>query len=209
MVIVPLHSPFRSQFPITSMAICPPTTAHPVTAVFQATRPRSLICTLPLFIIFLIPRPDQVQLQVLHFRRVLFPCASDVMSSKLYENSLDPSDHLFSVSPTSSLPKCNIHRIPRLTVVQVHCHITRFQAATIPIITDPSKLKTIITAHQTITIIMGPPTITTPPSLHLHKLCRKLKWITGMLIRPNVPRFNIGRAEIRGIVLFFSTDRFR
>lgn len=81
MVIVPLHLPFRSQFPITSMAIYPPTMAHLVMAVFRATPPRSLICTLPLFITFLILRPDQVQLQVLHFRRVLFPCASDVMSS--------------------------------------------------------------------------------------------------------------------------------
>jgi hypothetical protein len=136
MVIVPLHLPFRSQFPITSMAIYPPTMAHPVMAVFQAT-PLSLICTLPLFIIFLILPPDQVQPQVLLFRRVLFPCASDVMSSKLYENSLDPSDHCFLFHPTSSLHKCNTHRIPRLTVVQVHYPTTRFQAATIPIITDP------------------------------------------------------------------------
>jgi hypothetical protein len=126
----------------------------------------------------------------------------------LYENFLDPSDHLFSVSPTSSLPKCNTHRIPRLTVVQVHYHITRFQAATIPIITDPSRLRTIITAHQTIIIIMVPRTTITPPSLHLPKLYQKLKWITGMLIRPNGRRF-IGRAEMRGIVLFFfSIDRF-
>jgi hypothetical protein len=83
MVIVHLHLPFRSQFPITSMAIYPPTMVLLVMAVFQATPPRSLICTLPLFIIFLILPPDQVQLQVLHFRRVLFPCESDVMSSKL------------------------------------------------------------------------------------------------------------------------------
>lgn len=48
---------------------------------------------------------------------------------------------------------------------------------------------------------MGPPTITTPPSLHLPKLSQKLKWITGMLIRPNVRRF-IGRAEMRRIVFF-------
>lgn len=112
MVIVPLHLPFRSQFPITSMAIYPPTMAHPVMAVFQATLPLSLICTLPLFIIFLILPPDQVQPQVLLFRRVLFPCASDVMSSKLYENSLDPSDHCFLFHPPAAYPNATLIAFP-------------------------------------------------------------------------------------------------
>lgn len=65
---------FRSRSRITSTAIFPPTTAHLVMPAFRATRHLSSTYMLLLSIIFLILHPGQVPLQVLHFRRVFFPC---------------------------------------------------------------------------------------------------------------------------------------
>lgn len=69
-----------------------------------------------------------------------------------------------------------------------------------------SALLTPFPSHQTIITIMAPPTITTPHSLHLPKLYQKLKSITGMLIRPNEPRFNIGRTENQSFLLLGLND---
>jgi len=74
MVTVRPRLQYLNHSPITSTAIFPPTTAHLVITMFRAIRPLSLICMLLHSITFPIPRRGQVLLQVLHFRRVFFPC---------------------------------------------------------------------------------------------------------------------------------------